>query len=123
MLEFVIKAVLMTLSLLVVVPVVTGGGVMVRRGGIIKGLFTLFVIACLNFALWLGFAVFTVGGAVLANWLTFGLIGILINALAYKCAAGVFPEVLYVRNYSSAFVASLVMTITSCLIAHFVHIA
>lgn len=80
MLEFVVKAVLMTLSLLIVVPVVTGGGVMVRRGGIIKGLFTLFVIACLNFALWLGFAVFTVGGAVLVNWLTFGLIGILINA-------------------------------------------
>lgn len=122
MLDFVIKAVLMTLALLILVPMLTGGGVAVRSGGIIKGLFTLFVIACANFCLWLGFAFFTAGGAVLLNWLTFGLVGLLINALAYKCTAAVFPEVLYVRSYCSAFLASLVMTLSSCAIAqlHFV---
>lgn len=122
LLEFVVKAVLMTLALLVLVPVVTGGGVMVRQGGIFKGLFTLFIIACLNWCLWLVFALFTVGGALLVNWLTFGLVGLLINALAYKCTAKAFPEVLFVRSYGSAILASLVMTISSCLIATYVHL-
>lgn len=122
MIEFAIKAVLMTLALLILVPAATGGGVAVRQGGLIKGLFTLFVIGCLNFCLWLFFGLFTVGSALVFDWLTFGLVGLLINALAYKCTASVFPEVLYVRSYGSAFWAALVMTISSYLITTYVHI-
>ena len=120
LLLFLLKLFLMIVTLLVVVPAVTGGGVAVRKGGIFRGLLTLMVVGLLNFCLWLVFTLFTVGGALVANYLTFGLVGILVNALAFKCSASAMPEVLYVRSYGSAFWASIVMTIMGCLIQAFI---
>ncbi len=116
LLTYLLKLVLTLVLLLVVVPAFTGGAVRVRRGGLFRGILTLLVVGFLNFCLWAGFAIFTAGGAVVLNYLTFGLVGIAINALALVLTSGVMPDVLHVERYSSAFWAALVMTIGSCLI-------
>ena len=48
MLEFILRAVLMVLALLVVVPALTGGKVAVRKGGFFRGLLALIVIGLTN---------------------------------------------------------------------------
>lgn len=119
-LTFVIRLILMVLTLLVVVPAATGGAVAVRRGGFFRGFFSLIVIGLLNCCLWLGFGLFTLGGAVVANVLLFGLVGLCINALAFKLAAWLMPDVLQVRSFGSAFFASVILTLAAFLLNHFV---
>src|SRR4051812_16265644 len=115
MLTFIIRVALMVLALLVVVPAFTGGAVAVRRGGFFQGLLSLLVIGLINSAFWFVFALATAGGAVLANVLTFGLVGILINALAFVGTGKLLPDTLYVRSFGSAFWASIVMTLCAFL--------
>lgn len=119
MLEFLIRLALMVLTLLVVVPAVTGGGVAVRQGGFFRGLLSLIVIGLVNLCLWFGITLATLGAVVPLQILTFGLVGLLINALAFKATSAVMPEVLYVKSFGTAFGASLVMTIATWAINHF----
>ncbi len=120
MIQFLIRIALMVLVLLVVVPAVTGNKVAVRQGGFFRGLMSLFVIGLFNSALWFVFALVTAGGAILANMLTFGLIGLVVNALAFVGTSKLMPETLHVESFGSAFWASLWMTAASCLIHMFV---
>lgn len=120
LLTLIVRMLIMVLTLLIVVPAVTGGGVAVRRGGLFRGLLSLFVIGLFNCCLWLCFGLFTLGGAVIADVLLFGLVGLCINALAFKLANWVMPEVLYVRGFGSAFWASTVLTVAAYLIQHLV---
>lgn len=117
--EFLISIVLQVLALLIVVPAVTGGGVAVRQGGFLRGLLTLFCIGLVNMILWFVLTLFTVGLTVVFQILTFGLVGLLINALAFKVTANALKDVLYVRSFGAAFGAALVMVLTNCLINHF----
>lgn len=120
MLELLIRIALMVLTLLIVVPAVTGGNVAVRQGGFFRGLLALLVIGLCNSALWFVFALLSVGGVIVANVLLFGLVGVLINALAFVGTSKLMPSTLYVKGFGSAFWASLVMTAASFLIHMYV---
>lgn len=114
--HFIIRIVLMVLALLVVVPAATGGAVAVRKGGLIRGLLVLFVQALVNSALWYLFAILTAGGVIFANILLFGLVGLLINGLAFSVTGKLMPRHLHVESYGSAVWAALIMTVMSYLI-------
>jgi len=116
LLHFIVRVVLMVLALLLVVPAATGGSVAIRKGGFLRGLLALFVLGLVNSGLWFVFALVTAGGALVANALTFGVIGILINALAFVGTSKIMPETLRVDGYGSAVWASVVMTVASFLI-------
>lgn len=117
--EFLISIALQVLALLVVVPAVTGNGVAVRQGGFFRGLLVLFCIGLTNMILWFGLTLVTVGMTIVTQWLTFGLVGLLINALAIKLVGKALNDVLYVRSYGSAFLAAIVMVLTNCAIRYF----
>ena len=117
---FLIRLVLMILVLLVVVPAATGNGVKVREGGFFAGLWTLITVALLNAGLWTLIGMFTLGTALVANVLLFGLVGLLINGAAFSLASKLMPGTLEVRSFGSACWASLIMTVSSMLIHHFV---
>ncbi len=111
-----VRLVLMVLVLLVVVPAGTGGGVQVRNAGFFRALFVMLLVGLLNTGLWMLIGVSTLGVALLANVLLFGLVGLLINGAAFSLASEIFPEVLYVCSFGSACWASLIMTVASMVI-------
>lgn len=113
MLQFVIRVALMVLTLLIVVPAVTGSKVAVRQGGFLKGLLSLLVIGLINSALWFVFALLTAGGAVVINVLTMGILAVLVNALAFVLAGKLLPDTLHVDGFGAAVWASVVMTLAS----------
>lgn len=115
---FFLQLFLTLLVLLVAVPLATGGNVAVRRGGLIRGLLTLLGVAVLNRILWVGFALVTVGSTVLLNWALFGLIGVLVHALALKLFSRLFPDVLRVESYGSACWASVIIMVAGYFIGH-----
>lgn len=117
--EFLISLALQVLALLIVVPAVTGNGVAVRQGGLFRGLLVLFCIGLTNMILWFVLTLFTVGMTLVAQWLTFGLVGLLINALAIKIVGNTLNDTLYVRSFGSAFLAAIVMVLTNCAIRYF----
>ncbi|MBX9686217.1 MAG: phage holin family protein [Candidatus Obscuribacterales bacterium] len=117
---FLVRLVLMILVLLVVVPAATGNGVTVRQGGFFRGLLALVVVSLLNSGLWMLVGVGTLGAALLANVLLFGLVGLCINGAAFWLTSALLPEVLQVRSFGSACWASLIMTVASMLINHWV---
>lgn len=106
--------------LLVVVPAATDNGVKVLNGGFFSALWTLLVVGLLNTGLWAFVGVSTLGVAVLANILLFGLIGLAINGTAFWLASVLMPNTLQVRSFGSACFASLIMTVTSILVHHLV---
>lgn len=120
MLNLLIRIVLMVLTLLIVVPAVTGNQVAIRQGGFFRGLLALLVIGLFNSALWFVFALVTAGGALVLNAITFGAVGILINALAFLATGRLMPETLRVEGYGPAIWASIVMTAASFVIHMFV---
>lgn len=117
--EFLISIALQVLVLLIVVPAVTSNGVAVRQGGFVRGLMALICIGLTNMALWFILTIATVGLTVVFQFLTFGLVGLLINALAFKATAAMLNDVLYVRSFGSALGAALVMVLANCAIHHF----
>lgn len=117
--EFLISIALQVLVLLIVVPAVTSNGVAVRQGGFFRGLLALICIGLTNMALWFILTIATVGLTVVFQVLTFGLVGLLINALAFQATAGMLKDVLYVRSFGSALGAALVMVLANCAIHHF----
>ncbi|MCA9804526.1 MAG: phage holin family protein [Cyanobacteria bacterium HKST-UBA02] len=118
MLSYALSIFLQVLILLVLVPNVTGGGVAVRQGGLIRGLITVLFIGLVNVGLWVGLAMLTLGTALAVQVVTFGLLGIIVNALAIRVVGGILPDVLYVRNFGSAFSAAVVITICNFLIGY-----
>jgi uncharacterized membrane protein YvlD (DUF360 family) len=117
--EFLVSLVLQVLVLLVVVPAVTANGVAVRQGGFFRGLIALVCIGLTNMILWFLLTIFTVGMTVLLQFLTFGLVGLLINALAIRATGSALKDVLYVKSFGSALGAALTMVIANCLIRYF----
>lgn len=107
-----IQIALLVLAWLVAVPAFTGNSVNVR-GGFFAGLLVMLLVGVGNIALWSVLTVLTVGGTIVGNHLFFGLVGLLINGLAILCTGRLFPGILYVRDYGSAFLAALVMTLAS----------
>ena len=116
MLHTLITLFLQVLVLLVIVPACTSGGVAVREGGLFRGFLAILCIALLNFVLWVALTFITVGFTLVAQVATFGLAGLVINALAIKATAGMMPDVLYVRSFGSAFIAALVMVVCNYLL-------
>jgi uncharacterized membrane protein YvlD (DUF360 family) len=117
MLNFIVETILMLFVMLYAVPALTGGGVAVPAGGFLRALGALVVIGLLNTGLWTIITAFSIGGAILADYLTFGLVGLLVNALALLITARVAPSVLYVRSYWSAIGGAVVTTLASYLVA------
>lgn len=117
---FLVHLVLMILVLLVVVPAATGNGVRVRNGGFFNALLTMFLVALLNTGLWFVVGVSTLGLALVANVLLLGLVSLVINGAAFSLASALAPEVLEVRSFGSACWASLIMTVASMMINHFI---
>ena len=111
LIHFVIRLVLMILCLLVIVPAATGGNVAVRRGGLCKGFLILVLQALVNSALWYLLAILTAGGIIVANVLLLGLIGLLVNGLAFVALGRLMPRHLYVKGFGSAVWAALIMTV------------
>ncbi len=111
-----LRLVLTILVLLVVVPPATGEGVAVRNGGFFRALLTLLVVGFLNTGLWVLVGLSTLGTALLANLLLFGMVGLLINGSAFCLAGWLMPGVLQVRSFGSACFASLIMTVAGLLI-------
>ncbi len=114
--DFLITVVLQVLVLLLVVPAATSGGVAVRSGGFVRGVLALLVIGLLNLSLWFAITLLTIGTALIAQAITFGLVGLLINALAIKITGALMEDAFYVRSYGSAFIAAIVMVVSNLLI-------
>lgn len=117
---FLVRLVLMVLVLLVVVPAATGNAIRVRNSGFFNAIFTLLLVALLNTGLWFLLGISTLGLAVVANVLLLGLVSLVINGAAFSLASAMAPDVLEVRSFGSACWASLIMTVASMLIQHFV---
>lgn len=115
---FLLRVVLLVLTLLVVVPAATDNGVAVRRGGFFRGFLSLLVIGLLNLGLWAGFTLLTLGTAVIVNVLLCGLVGVFVQATAFCLASRMMPDVLHVRNFGTACWASVIMTVAAFLINH-----
>lgn len=115
MLEFFIALALKVVVLLVVVPAVTSGNVAIRQGGFFRGLLILLSIGLLNLALWPLLAIFTLGAILVAQMATFGLVGLVVNALAFRIA-GAMSDAFYVKNFGSALGAALTMSVANIVI-------
>ncbi|HMP50357.1 MAG TPA: phage holin family protein [Candidatus Melainabacteria bacterium] len=115
MLEFLIALVLKVVVLLVVVPAVTSGNVAVRQGGFFRGLLILLSIGLLNLALWPLLSIFTLGTILVAQMAIFGLVGLVVNALAFRIAGGM-SDAFYVKNFGSALGAALTMSVANIVI-------
>lgn len=115
MIEFLISLVLKVVVLLVIVPAVTSGNVAVRQGGFIRGLLILVSIGIVNLALWPALAIVTFGMVLVAQIATFGLVGIVVNALAFRLA-GAMTDAFYVKNFGSALGAALTMSVANIVI-------
>lgn len=117
--DLILTIFLEVLVLLLIVPACTSGGVAVRQGGLFRGLLAILLIGLLNVSLWFAITLLTVGTALIAQVITFGLVGLLINALAIRLTGAIMGDALYVRSFGSAFVASIVMVLSNLAIQHF----
>lgn len=115
-LHLVIETVLLTLSLLFIVPLVTDGGVAVRRNSFFRGVLGVIVIALGNKVLW---HLLTVAGAMQvapAVLFTVGLVALLVNAVVLIGIGRLMPGVLYVRSYGASVGGSLAFMLCGWLI-------
>ena len=115
MFESLLTLFLQVIVLLVVVPAVTSGNVAVRKGGLLRGLMILLGIGIVNWMLWPVLAIFTLGTVYIVQIISFGLVGILVNALAFRIAGGI-STAFYVKSFGSAFVAALTMAVANVVI-------
>jgi uncharacterized membrane protein YvlD (DUF360 family) len=117
---FLVQMLLVLTAMLWLVPVLTDNGVQVR-GGFVKATLILLGIAFLDAGLWIGLTALTVFTNLIANFLTLGLVGLLVRALAYWLFGRMFPGCLYVRSYGSALGAAIIMTVASWGILHLIN--
>lgn len=115
MFESILTLVLQVVTLLVVVPAVTNGNVAVRQGGFLRGLLIILCIGLVNWALWPILAILTFGMILVVQMVSFGIAGIFINALAFRLFGGI-STALYVKNYGSALLAAVTMSVANIVI-------
>ncbi|MBK7747596.1 MAG: hypothetical protein IPP57_24125 [Candidatus Obscuribacter sp.] len=115
-----VQTLLLTLSLMFVVPMVTDGGVAVRRNSFFRGALGIVVLALGNKVLW---HVLTVAGAMQAApavLFSFGIAALLVNAVVMIGIGRILPGVLYVRSFGTALGGSLALMLCGWLINAFV---
>ncbi len=116
--EALLKLVLMLGTLIFLVPAFTQHAVHVPRNGFVRGIAALIGIGAVNWFIWTGVTVLSLGAVIPLNFLTLGIIGLLFNGLAYLAIGRLFPSVLYVRNFEAAVFAAFVTTLASYVIEH-----
>lgn len=112
MFDSLLTLVLQVLVLLIIVPAVTGGNVAIRQGGFFRGLLILVCIGIVNWMLWPILTIFTLGMVLVFQAITYGLVGIVINALAFRIAGGMSTS-FHVKSFGSALVAAITMAIAN----------
>lgn len=116
--EALLKLVLMLGTLIFLVPAFTQHAVHVPRNGFARGIAALVGIGVVNWFVWTGVTVLSLGLIIPLNFLTLGIIGLLFNGLAFLAIGRLFPSVLYVRSFESAVLAAVVTTVATYLIQH-----
>lgn len=111
--EAILKLFLMLVTLIVLVPAFTQHAVHVPRNGLFRGIAALIGIALVNWFVWTGFTVLSLGLVIPLNVLTLGIIGLLFNGLAFLAIGRLFPSILYVRGFESAVFAALITTLAT----------
>ncbi len=118
MVEFLVKLILDALIWLIVVPAVTNQRVKVN-GGLLAAIWCSFLVCVLHYILWIVVAIFTVGLAIFAQVITFGLIGVFITAGAIHLVSSSSPDLLQVRG--GAFMAALTLVVLNAVINYVLH--
>lgn len=116
--EFLVKLVLDALIWLIVIPAVTNQGVKIN-GGFFSAVWCSLLVCIVHHILWVVIAVGTVGLAVIFQVLTFGLVGVVITAVAIDCASAMAPNMLHVRG--GKFIAALTLVVLNALINYAMH--
>jgi uncharacterized membrane protein YvlD (DUF360 family) len=119
MLNSLIDLALLVLVMLFAVPALTGGAVAVPSGGFLRAFMAIVAIVLTNILLWFLISMASFGGAIIADFLTFGLVALVVNGAAFWLTAKFAPNVLFVRNFPSALGAALITTIASYGIHYF----
>ncbi|MCC6979235.1 MAG: phage holin family protein [Candidatus Melainabacteria bacterium] len=114
--EALLKLFLMLVTLIVLVPAFTQHAVHVPRNGLFRGIAALIGIGVVNWFIWSGAALLSLGLIIPLNFMTLGIIGILFNGLAFLAIGRMFPSVLYVRGFEAAVLAAVVTTLASFVI-------
>lgn len=108
---FLLQVLLMSLVLILIVPRLTGQGVAIREGGILRGVLVMILIAVSNYIIWVLASIATLGSILLVNVLTFGLVGVLVTAVSLCVAERLMPDTLQVTSFSAALWAGLILNI------------
>ncbi|MBS1994544.1 MAG: phage holin family protein [Cyanobacteria bacterium SZAS LIN-3] len=119
MLTFLIQVLLLLAALLYLVPAVTDSGVAIRQNSAFRGVLALVVIALINKIFWHVLAIAGVGASIPVALFTAGVVGWLANSLAIFTTGRLMPGVLYVRSFTAAMGASLVLMIAGWVISLF----
>jgi hypothetical protein len=98
-------------TMLFVVPTLTRGKVMVPDGSLIRGSLAVVLILLVECVLWSGLIATPRGAELLADHVTFGLVGLVFNVLALLALARLAPSVLYVKNLAWALAAAAVISL------------
>jgi len=120
LLHLVIHVLVMLAALLYLVPAVTSNGVAIRQNSAFRGILALVVIALTNKIFWHVLGIMGVGLAVPSTLVIAGVIGWLLNSLAIFTTGRLMPGVLYVRDFTGAMGASLILTLVGWAISLFV---
>lgn len=114
--HMIVQTLLLTLSLLYVVPKVTDGGVAVRRNSFLRGALGLVVLALGNKILWHALVAMGAMQAAPTAIFTVGVMAWLVNAVVIFLTGKIMPGVLFVRSFSTSLGASLVLMLCGWLI-------
>lgn len=120
LIHMLLQTLLLTLSLLYVVPAVTDGGVAVRRSSFLRGALGLVVLALGNKVLWHVLAMMGAMHAAPTAVFTLSVVGWLINAVVIFCIGKIMPGVLFVRSFGTSMGAALVLMLCGWVISLFV---
>lgn len=118
--HMIVQTVLLTLSLMYVVPAVTDGGVAVRRNSFIRGVLGLVVLALGNKVLWHVIVAAGAMSAAPATILTMGVVAWLVNAVVIFVVGKIMPGVLHVRSFGTSMGAALALMVCGWLITRFI---
>jgi len=111
LLNLAIHVLLMLAAMLYLVPAATNSGVAIRQNSVLRGVLALVVIALMNKIFWHLLGVLGVGLSVPTVLVTAGIVGWLLNSLAIFTTGRLMPGVLYVRDFTMAMGASLILTL------------
>jgi uncharacterized membrane protein YvlD (DUF360 family) len=109
LLHLILPVLLLLAVLLYVVPAVTDGAVAIRRNSAIRGFLALIVIALTNNIFWHVLTLSGISLAIPATLLAVGVAGWLVSSLAIFVTGRIMPGVLYVRSFSTAMGASVIL--------------